>query len=167
MNEEMEKIYATLYEREIEIKNLRQGYIITSNRYTEAIESLRKLTINTAMVANLAETATNKSLLAAKKAAIAVNLMITTTDAKSSDVASKAGSEAAAAAAEASAAATLSSTAAEQAADSIIKTVSRHSELAAIENAKEAKLASERAFAAAAEAAKIAGDVSSVLKTKQ
>jgi hypothetical protein len=161
MNDEMEKIYATLSLREIEINNLRQGYMITSKRYDEALKSLRMLTVNTARVANLAGIAADKSLLASKKAAVAANEAIATV------TVTAAASAAVEAAVEAASAATAASKAAEQAADAVVKTVSRHTELAALEAAKEARAASERASAAATEAAKIADNATSVLATKQ
>ncbi|WP_114636717.1 hypothetical protein [Polynucleobacter necessarius] len=57
MQEDIEKIYAKLVNLETEIQNLREGYIIISERYTVAISSLKSLTAS--------------ALEAAKRAAVA------------------------------------------------------------------------------------------------
>lgn len=70
MDEEMEKLYAVLYAREREIMNLREGYVITSRLYTESLDTIRAIAINTIHASKASEIAANKALLAANKSLI-------------------------------------------------------------------------------------------------
>ena len=76
MADDIEKIYAKLIAHESEIMNLRQGYMIVNERYTQALHSLKELTDTAAhaakqacIAAEQATISTRKCAEAAKKAA--------------------------------------------------------------------------------------------------
>jgi len=74
MTSKIEKIYAKLLSLEAEVSNLRQGYIVVNQRYTEAIGALKLLTTSALEAAKRAAIAAEKALVAAKKSSDAANL---------------------------------------------------------------------------------------------
>src|SRR5690348_6682000 len=115
VNEETDKIYKRLAELEREVVNLRGGYVIVNNRYTEALSSLKNLTFHAkeaatraAAAAGLSRDATRHSAAAAKDAAIHSAIAAASAAAEAAAEAAKAATESAAAAAAASAAASAS-----------------------------------------------------------
>jgi len=123
MSEEIEKIYSKLIALETVVSDLRQGYLIVNQRYTNALASLKELTAHASEAAKrsaasalkAAEAAKNASLAAAEAAAIPV---LTAADAAAVAAAHAAEAAIEAAASAASAAAAAAAAVAHQAEES-------------------------------------------------
>lgn len=74
MNKEIENIYSKLVNLETEVNNLRQGYAVINQRYSEAIGTLKNLTSSALEAAKRAAIAAEKALLAARNSAKAAQL---------------------------------------------------------------------------------------------
>jgi transglutaminase/protease-like cytokinesis protein 3 len=99
MKDDIEKIYAKLVSLEVEVTNLRTGYIVVNQRYADAMGSLKALTASALEAAKRAAIAAEKALLAAKSSATAAKLAAS----ESVIDAAEAAADAAAASAEAAA----------------------------------------------------------------
>lgn len=73
MNKEMEQIHARMGELEREITNLRQGYVIVNQRYSESLLSLKELSSFTTQAAKRSALAADHALLAARNSVVDEN----------------------------------------------------------------------------------------------
>ena len=64
MDNELETIHAKLSALEAEVINLRQGYIVVNKRFTEALGSLKVLTIHASEAAKRAAASADRSVTA-------------------------------------------------------------------------------------------------------
>jgi membrane protein involved in colicin uptake len=157
VSEENESIHARLSSLENEVTNLREGYLIISRRYNEALKSLKDLTTNAAEAALRAAASAEKSAYASKKAAEAAKEAVAGSVMTAANEAAEAAEAAAMAAIEAAASAAAAAAAAAAA-------VSHQAEEMSIQASAEAAQATNRAALAAAKAVKMANLASSYIK---
>ena len=74
MSEEIPKIYAKLVALETVVSDLRQGYLIVNQRYTNALASLKDLTAHASEAAKRSATGALKAAEAAKNASMAATV---------------------------------------------------------------------------------------------
>jgi hypothetical protein len=72
MEQDVDKIYAKLISLENEISNLRQGYMVVNQRYTETLNILMDLTNSAAEAAKKACLSAEQSAIATSKCSIAI-----------------------------------------------------------------------------------------------
>lgn len=179
MNEEMDRIHSRLTQLEIEITNLRQGYIVVNERYNAAMESLRLLTTQATEAAKGAEAAAQHFGIASKSAAVVANdvaeksvVTVAERATEAADTAAEVAAEAAAsvAAAATAAAAVVAEAAAEAAASAAAATtaaaaaVAHQTEESALQTSAQAAAAVKLATESAAEATKMAHAASASAK---
>ena len=105
MNQETEKLYATLAALQQELTNMRQGYILVNQRYAQALDSLNALINSTAEAATLAAIAADKAVSEAANEALAARELAAKVVIATAKTAAEAVEEVAQAAADATAAA--------------------------------------------------------------
>lgn len=157
MSEEIDRIHSRLTELEIEIANLRQGYIVVNERYNAAMESLRMLTTHATEAAKRAETAAQHFGIASKSAAVVASDVAEKSMVAVAERATEAADTAADAAAEAAASAAAAATTA-------AATVAHQTEESALQTSAQAAAAVKLVTESAAEATKMAHAASASAK---